>query len=85
MRRLHGYTDYTFRNVFQYDKRCVLVHADVGWVTGHSYIVYGPLLAGATGIVFEGVPTLSDAGRFWRVIDKHRVNIFYTALRPSVH
>ena len=53
--------------------------ADVGWVTGHSYIVYGPLSNGATTLVFEGVPTYPDAGRFWDVIDKHKVNIFYTA------
>jgi acetyl-CoA synthetase len=51
----------------------------VGWITGHSYIIYGPLLAGATTLVFEGVPTFPDAGRFWQVIDKHGVNIFYTA------
>ncbi|HEX2616183.1 MAG TPA: acetate--CoA ligase, partial [Flavobacteriales bacterium] len=74
------YADYTFRNVFQYDENDVFwCTADVGWITGHSYIVYGPLLAGATGVVFEGVPTYPDAGRFWQVIDKHRVNIFYTA------
>lgn len=53
--------------------------ADVGWVTGHSYIIYGPLLAGATTLMFEGIPTFPDAGRFWQVIDKHKVNIFYTA------
>ncbi len=74
------YADYTFRNVFQYEESDVFwCTADVGWVTGHSYIVYGPLLAGATGIVFEGIPTYPDAGRFWQVIDKHGVNIFYTA------
>lgn len=74
------YTDYTFRNVFQYDEQDVFwCTADVGWVTGHSYIIYGPLLAGATSLVFEGVPTFPDAGRFWQVIDKHQVNIFYTA------
>ncbi|MEO8587751.1 MAG: acetate--CoA ligase, partial [Flavobacteriales bacterium] len=74
------YTDYTFRNVFQYEESDIFwCTADVGWVTGHSYIIYGPLLAGATTMVFEGVPTFPDAGRFWQVIDKHGVNIFYTA------
>ncbi|MDZ4846026.1 MAG: acetate--CoA ligase [Chitinophagales bacterium] len=53
--------------------------ADIGWVTGHSYIVYGPLLAGATTLMFEGIPTYPDAGRFWDVVDKHKVNLFYTA------
>ncbi len=74
------YTDYTFRNVFQYrDKEIYWCTADIGWVTGHSYIIYGPLLAGATTLMFEGIPTFPDAGRFWQVVDKHRVNIFYTA------
>ncbi|HPF90208.1 MAG TPA: acetate--CoA ligase, partial [Flavobacteriales bacterium] len=74
------YTDYTFRNVFQYEEQDVFwCTADVGWVTGHSYIIYGPLLAGATSLMFEGIPTYPDAGRFWQVIDKHGVNIFYTA------
>ncbi len=74
------YADYTFRNVFQYEEKDVFwCTADVGWVTGHSYIIYGPLLAGATTLMFEGIPTFPDAGRFWQVIDKHRVNIFYTA------
>ncbi len=74
------YTDYTFRNVFQYEEKDVFwCTADVGWVTGHSYIIYGPLLAGATTLMFEGIPTFPDAGRFWQVIDKHQVNIFYTA------
>ncbi len=74
------YTDYSFRNVFQYEESDVYwCTADVGWITGHSYIIYGPLLAGATTLVFEGVPTFPDAGRFWQVIDKHGVNIFYTA------
>jgi acetyl-CoA synthetase len=74
------YTDYTFRNVFQYEENDVFwCTADVGWITGHSYIIYGPLLAGATSLMFEGVPTYPDAGRFWQVIDKHQVNIFYTA------
>ena len=74
------YADYTFRNVFQYEEQDVFwCTADVGWVTGHSYIIYGPLLAGATTLMFEGIPTFPDAGRFWEVIDKHQVNIFYTA------
>jgi acetyl-CoA synthetase len=74
------YTDYTFRNVFQYEESDIYwCTADVGWITGHSYIIYGPLLNGATTLVFEGVPTFPDAGRFWQVIDKHGVNIFYTA------
>jgi acetyl-CoA synthetase len=74
------YCDYTFRNVFQYEESDVYwCTADIGWVTGHSYIIYGPLCAGATTLMFEGVPTFPDAGRFWQVIDKHGVNIFYTA------
>jgi acetyl-CoA synthetase len=74
------YVDYTFRNVFQYNDGDVYwCTADIGWITGHSYLIYGPLLAGATTLMFEGVPTYPDAGRFWKVIDKHRVNIFYTA------
>jgi acetyl-CoA synthetase len=74
------YTDYTFRNVFQYNEGEVYwCTADVGWITGHSYIVYGPLLAGATSVMFEGVPTFPDAGRFWQIVDKYKVNIFYTA------
>ncbi len=74
------YAGYTFANVFQYRKKEVFwCTADIGWVTGHSYIVYGPLLNGATSLMFEGVPTFPDPGRFWQVIDKHHVNIFYTA------
>ncbi|HEY0029200.1 MAG TPA: acetate--CoA ligase [Bacteroidia bacterium] len=74
------YTDYTFRNVFQYkQKEIYWCTADIGWITGHSYIVYAPLLAGASSVMFEGVPTFPDAGRFWQVIDKYNVNIFYTA------
>jgi acetyl-CoA synthetase len=74
------YTEYSFRNVFQYNEGDVYwCTADVGWITGHSYIVYGPLLAGATVVLFEGVPTFPDAGRFWEVIAKHKVNLFYTA------
>ncbi|WP_425392837.1 acetate--CoA ligase [Ekhidna sp.] len=74
------YTYYSFLNVFQYKPGDVYwCTADVGWITGHSYIVYGPLLAGATTMMFEGVPTYPDAGRFWEVCDKHQVNQFYTA------
>ncbi len=74
------YTCYTFRNVFQYqDGDIYWCTADVGWITGHSYIIYGPLLAGATTMMFEGVPGHPDAGRFWHVCEKHRVNQFYTA------
>lgn len=74
------YAEYSFRNVFRYeDNQVYWCTADVGWITGHTYIVYGPLLAGATTLMFEGIPTFPDAGRFWEVIDKHKVNIFYTA------
>jgi acetyl-CoA synthetase len=74
------YTKYSFENVFQYSPGDVYwCTADIGWITGHSYIVYGPLLAGATTLMFEGVPTYPDAGRFWSVVEKHKVNQFYTA------
>lgn len=74
------YTQFTFENVFQYSAGDVYwCTADVGWITGHSYIVYGPLLSGATTLMFEGVPTYPDAGRFWDIVDKHNVNQFYTA------
>lgn len=74
------YTAYTFQNVFQYGGGDVYwCTADIGWITGHSYLVYGPLLSGATTLMFEGIPTFPDAGRFWQVVDKHKVNIFYTA------
>ncbi|MBL7882536.1 MAG: acetate--CoA ligase, partial [Bacteroidia bacterium] len=74
------YTHYTFENVFQYNQNDVYwCTADIGWITGHSYIVYAPLLAGATSVMFEGVPTYPDAGRFWQVIDKYKVSVFYTA------
>ncbi|AWW30872.1 acetate--CoA ligase [Echinicola strongylocentroti] len=74
------YSKYTFENVFQYSPGDVYwCTADIGWITGHSYIVYGPLLAGATSIMFEGVPTYPDAGRFWAIVDKYQVNQFYTA------
>ena len=74
------YTHYSFENVFQYNRGDIYwCTADIGWITGHSYIVYAPLLAGATSVMFEGVPTYPDAGRFWQVTDKYKVNIFYTA------
>jgi acetyl-CoA synthetase len=74
------YTCYTFLTAFQYQQGQVYwCTADVGWITGHSYIVYGPLLAGATSVMFEGIPSYPDMGRFWHVAEKHRVNIFYTA------
>lgn len=74
------YTAYTFLNVFQYEPEDVYwCTADVGWITGHSYIVYGPLLCGATSVIFEGIPTYPDAGRFWAVVDKFKVTHFYTA------
>lgn len=74
------YTNYTFVNVFQYKPKEVhFCTADIGWITGHSYVVYGPLSAGATSLMFEGIPTFPDAGRFWDIIDKHKVNILYTA------
>jgi acetyl-CoA synthetase len=74
------YTAYSFQNVFQYDESDIYwCTADIGWITGHSYIVYGPLLSGATSVMFEGVPTYPDPGRFWQVCDKHSVNQFYTA------
>lgn len=74
------YTTYSFVNVFQYQPGDVyFCTADVGWITGHSYIIYGPLCAGATTLMFEGIPTFPDAGRFWDIVDKHQVNILYTA------
>ena len=74
------WTNYTFVNVFQYQQGQVhFCTADVGWITGHSYIIYGPLSAGATSLMFEGIPTYPDAGRFWDIVDKHQVNILYTA------
>lgn len=74
------YAEYTFKNVFQYNEGDIYwCTADIGWVTGHTYIVYGPLLTGATSIMFEGVPTFPDAGRFWRVVEKYKVKQFYTA------
>ncbi|MBC6491101.1 acetate--CoA ligase [Flavihumibacter stibioxidans] len=74
------YTNYTFVNTFQYTPGDIhFCTADIGWITGHSYIVYGPLSAGATTLLFEGVPTWPDAGRFWEIVDKYRVNVLYTA------
>jgi acetyl-CoA synthetase len=74
------YTNYSFINVFQYQPGDIyFCTADIGWITGHSYIVYGPLSAGATTLMFEGIPTWPDAGRFWEIVDKFKVNILYTA------
>ncbi|HET9054464.1 MAG TPA: AMP-binding protein, partial [Cyclobacteriaceae bacterium] len=74
------YMNYTFNTVFQYKPGQVYwCTADIGWITGHSYILYGPLSAGATSIMFEGVPSWPDYGRFWQAIERHKVNIFYTA------
>jgi acyl-coenzyme A synthetase/AMP-(fatty) acid ligase/very-short-patch-repair endonuclease len=74
------WTNYTFVNVFQYKPGDVFFcTADVGWITGHSYILYGPLSAGATSVMFEGIPTWPDAGRFWDIVDKYKVNTIYTA------
>ena len=74
------WTNYTFINTFQYQPGQIhFCTADIGWITGHSYIVYGPLSAGATSVMFEGVPTWPDAGRFWEIVDKYKVDILYTA------
>ena len=74
------YTAYSFKNVFQYQENDIhFCTADIGWITGHSYLVYGPLLNGATVLMFEGIPTYPTPSRFWEVIEKHKVNIFYTA------
>jgi acetyl-CoA synthetase len=74
------YTAYTFKNVFNYEEQDVFwCTADIGWITGHSYILYGPLLNGATTVMFEGVPSYPDFSRFWEVIEKHKVTQFYTA------
>lgn len=74
------YAAYTFKNIFQYQENDVYwCTADIGWITGHSYIVYGPLANGATTIMFEGVPSYPDFGRFWQIVEKHKVNQFYTA------
>jgi acetyl-CoA synthetase len=74
------YTNYTFKTAFQYqDGQTYWCTADVGWITGHSYILYGPLSAGATTVMFEGIPSWPDWGRFWQVIERHKIDIFYTA------
>jgi acetyl-CoA synthetase len=74
------WTTYTFVNMFNYKQGDIhFCTADIGWITGHSYIVYGPLAAGATSLMFEGIPTFPNAGRFWDIVDKHQVNILYTA------
>lgn len=74
------YTAYTFKNIFQYKENDIYwCTADIGWITGHSYIVYGPLANGATTVMFEGVPSYPDFGRFWEVVEKHKVTQFYTA------
>lgn len=74
------FTAYTFKNVFAYEEQDIFwCTADIGWITGHSYIVYGPLLNGATTVLFEGIPSYPDFGRFWEVIEKHKVTQFYTA------
>ncbi|HEX5169226.1 MAG TPA: acetate--CoA ligase [Cyclobacteriaceae bacterium] len=74
------YTSYTFRTAFQFrEGQTYWCTADVGWITGHSYIIYGPLSNGATTLMFEGIPSWPDMGRFWQVAEKHKVNIFYTA------
>ncbi|MDF2455615.1 MAG: acsA [Cytophagaceae bacterium] len=74
------YAEYSFRNVFQIGEGDVYwCTADIGWITGHTYLVYAPLLAGTTSVIFEGVPSFPDAGRFWAGIEKHKVTHFYTA------
>ncbi|NUM50908.1 MAG: acetate--CoA ligase [Flavobacteriales bacterium] len=74
------YVDYTFRNVFHCEQNYVYwCTADIGWVTGHSYLVYGPLLSGITSVMFEGIPTYPNAERWWGLVDKHKVNVFYTS------
>jgi acetyl-CoA synthetase len=74
------YTAYTFKNVFQYKENDIYwCTADIGWITGHSYIVYGPLANGATSVMFEGVPSYPDFGRFWEIVAKHKITQFYTA------
>ncbi len=83
------YAAYSFQNVFQYqEKEVFFCTADIGWITGHTYMTYGPLLSGATILMFEGTPTYPDASRFWQIIEKHQVNIFYTAptaIRALMH
>ena len=78
------YTAYTFKNVFNYKEDDIYwCTADIGWITGHSYIIYGPLANGATTVMFEGVPSYPDYGRFWEIVEKHKVSQFYTA--PTFH
>lgn len=83
------YVAYTFQTAFQYKPGQIYwCTADIGWITGHSYILYGPLLSGATTVMFEGIPSWPDMGRFWQVIERHKVNIFYTAptaIRSLLH
>ena len=77
------YTAYSFQNVFQYKPNQIFwCTADIGWITGHSYIVYGPLLSGATTLIFEGVPSYPDFGRFWEICEKHKVCLLYTSPSP---
>jgi acetyl-CoA synthetase len=74
------WTNYTFINTFQYKPGDLFFcTADIGWITGHSYILYGPLSAGGTSVMFEGIPTWPDAGRFWNIVDKYKINTIYTA------
>lgn len=74
------YTSYTFKNVFRYEEKDIYwCTADIGWITGHSYILYGPLLNGATTVMFEGIPNYPDFGRFWEIIEKHKITQLYTA------
>nr|WP_315256243.1 acetate--CoA ligase [uncultured Flavobacterium sp.] len=74
------YTAYTFKNVFNYEENDIFwCTADIGWITGHSYILYGPLLNGATTVIYEGIPSYPDFSRFWEIIEKHKVTQFYTA------
>ena len=74
------YAAYSFKNIFQYEPDDVYwCTADIGWITGHSYIIYGPLLNAATTVMFEGVPSYPDYGRFWSIVEKHKVTQFYTA------
>ena len=74
------YVAQTFKYVFDYREDDIYwCTADIGWITGHSYIVYGPLCNGATSLMFEGVPTFPDNDRFWQVVEKYKINIFYTA------
>ena len=73
------YAQYSLKMFFNTIEEIYIGTADIGWITGHTYIIYGPLLAGATTVMFEGVPTYPDAGRFWEIVEKNKINIFYTA------